>query len=248
MQCQPVYHWMNNKNITRNAPGSSFAEDQLSVVGPPAVSLLGNVSRSPTPTPTQFVDLNESLIQSLAPDWDSLRNTPCSAQPRINPEQDNPPDHHGPGQSDSIGNTTWMLCSMAFPPNLGNDVVYVEAYISSFHPGGQVVLKLTPETISKLVRKHRLNYCVYPTTSGNGRYQAELQLAVLYAQFHQALVNFAYLIRGDVLATLWERQEQKVPDWIWKHVKNLIWGFFFSPFTCKYRLMMFLLVAGPIEG
>ncbi|KAE8156479.1 hypothetical protein BDV40DRAFT_281010, partial [Aspergillus tamarii] len=63
---------------------------------------------------------------------------------------------------------------MAFPPSLGNDVVYVEAYISSFHPGGQIVLKLTPETISKLVQKHRLNYSGYPTTSGNDWYQTEL--------------------------------------------------------------------------
>ncbi|KAE8155548.1 hypothetical protein BDV40DRAFT_283495 [Aspergillus tamarii] len=63
---------------------------------------------------------------------------------------------------------------MAFPPSLGNDVVYVEAYIPSFHPGGQVALKLTPNAISTLVRKHQLNYPGYPSTSGNDWYQTEL--------------------------------------------------------------------------
>ncbi|KAB8213475.1 hypothetical protein BDV33DRAFT_184696, partial [Aspergillus novoparasiticus] len=226
-QCWPVYGWENNKNITRNALGSGFLEDQPSVAGSPAVPLPGDVSRSPTPTPSQFVDLyEETLVQSPRSDTDSLRNASCSPRPRNNPARDNPPNHYGP-DSDSVGHVTWILCSMAFPPNLGNDVVHVEAYISSFHPEGQVVLKLTSDTISTLVRKHRLNYSGYPSTNGNDWYQTELQLVVLYAQFHQVLVNFVYLIGEDVLATLWERQEQKVPESIWKHVQTLMWGFFF---------------------
>ncbi|KAE8406754.1 hypothetical protein BDV37DRAFT_269786 [Aspergillus pseudonomiae] len=165
----------NNKNITRNALGPSFAKDQLSAAESPAVSLLGN-----------------SLVQSPRSDWDSLRITSCNSRPRINPEQNNPPNHHGPDISDR------------------NEVFYIEAYISSFHPGDQLVLKVTPKTTIKLARKHRLNYSGYPTTSSNNWHQTELQLAVLYTQFHQVLVNFVYLIRGDVLGS------------IWKHVKTLI--------------------------
>ncbi|KDE85958.1 hypothetical protein AO1008_04340 [Aspergillus oryzae 100-8] len=127
----------NNKNITRNALEPSFAEDQLSAAKSPAVSLLSNVSRSPTPTP------------SPRSNWNSLRNTSYNSRLRINPRQNNPPNHHRPDRSNS-----------SVP------VFYIEAYISSFHPSSQVILKLTPKTIIKLVQKHRLNY------SGNKRYRA----------------------------------------------------------------------------
>ena len=168
MQCQPVDRGRNNKSITRNAPESPFSEDQLSGATSAAVSTLDDVLSSPTPTPRQVVGLyKEPLVRSPSSDWDNLRNTSCSPRPRMNCEQDNPPNHHGPDRSDCIGNATWILCSMVFPPSLGTEVVDVEAYISSFHPGSQVVLKLTPRTISKLAQAHRLNYSGYPTTSGN---------------------------------------------------------------------------------
>ncbi|KAE8156480.1 hypothetical protein BDV40DRAFT_306048 [Aspergillus tamarii] len=203
-------------------------KEGLPAVSVPGTSSLGDPSPPSETAPHRFDNSNVGpLVRSTGQNECSWQNTLCSHQPTIDPEEGNPSNHHDSESRDGTGMATWILCCMTFPPHLRTEALCVEGYISSCHPRGQVTLKLTAETVDKLVQRYRLNYSGYSATSANDWYQTQLQLEALYAQFNQVLVNFSYSVSEGVFDILRRRQEHRMPDYIQWHVEMLLWGIFF---------------------
>lgn len=206
----------------------SVTGEGLPAVSLPGTSSLGDPSPSSEPAPRHFGNFNVGpLIRSTGQNECSLQNTLCSPQPIIDPVEGNPCHHHDSENRDGTGKATWILCSITFPPHLRTEALCVEGYISSCHPWGQVTLKLTAETVDKLVQRYRLYFSSYLATSANDWYQLQLQLEALFARFTQVLVNFSYCVHEGVFDILRRYQEHRMPDYIQKHVELLLWGFFF---------------------
>ncbi|KAE8155546.1 hypothetical protein BDV40DRAFT_283491, partial [Aspergillus tamarii] len=225
--CIPVYRG-HDVNINQTPPVPPDTEEGLPTMSLPGTSSLGDPPPSSDTGPHHLGNSNVApLVRSTGQNEGRLQNTLCSHQPIIDLEKGNPSNHHDSESRDGTGKAVWILCYMMLSPHLGTEALCVEGYISSCHPCGQVTLKLTAETVDKLVQRYRLNYSGYLATSANDWYQTQLQLEALFAQYTQVLVNFSYSVSEGIFDILRRRQKHRMPDYIQKHVKKILWGLFF---------------------